>query len=88
MSRAITSVAALRLIEAGKLTLADPLERYVPEFASPRVLRDPRGGSLETTPAQRSIRVLDLFTYTAGFGYAPDYPKAQACSAMTCWACG
>ena len=75
MSRAITSVAALRLIEAGKLTLADPLERYVPEFASPRVLRDPRGGSLETTPAQRSIRILDLFTYTAGFGYAPDYPK-------------
>jgi CubicO group peptidase (beta-lactamase class C family) len=76
MTRAITSVAALRLIEAGKLALADPLERYVPEFASPRVLRDPRSGSLETTPARRSIRILDLFSYTAGFGYAPDYPPA------------
>ncbi len=76
MTRAITSVAALRLIEAGQLSLADPLERYLPEFASPRVLRDPRGDSLETIPAKRSIRILDLFTYTAGFGYAPDYPKA------------
>jgi len=76
MTRAITSVAGLRLIEAGRLSLADPLERYLPEFAAPRVLRDPRGGSLETTAAKRSIRILDLFTYTAGFGYAPDYPQA------------
>jgi CubicO group peptidase (beta-lactamase class C family) len=75
MTRAITSVAGLRLIEAGTLALADPLERYLPEFASPRVLRDPRSGSLETTAAQRSIRILDLFTYTAGFGYAPEYPQ-------------
>jgi CubicO group peptidase (beta-lactamase class C family) len=74
MTRAITSVAGLRLIEAGKLALADPLERYLPEFAAPRVLRDPRSGSLETTAAERPIRILDLFTYTAGFGYAPEYP--------------
>lgn len=74
MSRAITSVAGLRLVERGKLSLDDPLAKYLPAFANPRVLVDPQSAAAGTVAASRPILIRDLFTYTAGFGYAPDYP--------------
>src|SRR5277367_1304300 len=41
MTKPIVSVATLMLLEEGKLRLDDPIERWLPEFANPRVLRDP-----------------------------------------------
>lgn len=76
MTRAITSVAALRLVDQGQLSVADPIEKYIPAFANPRVLVDPTNPSAGTEPARRSVTIRDLLTYTAGFGYAPDYPAA------------
>src|SRR5690606_32132209 len=43
MSKPITSVAVLMLFEEGRLRLSDPVSRWLPELAQPRVLRDPKG---------------------------------------------
>jgi len=80
MTKPITSVAALMLVDEGKIALTDPISRYAPEFTHMRVLRSP-GGSLEDTdPAERSITFEDLLTHRAGLTYA-DFqrgPIAQA----------
>jgi CubicO group peptidase (beta-lactamase class C family) len=66
MTKPIVSVAALMLLEEGKLRLDDPIERWLPEFADPRVLNDPDGQLDDTRPAARSINVLDLLTHRPG----------------------
>jgi len=66
MTKPIVSVAALMLLEEGKLRLDDPIERWLPEFANPKVLNDPDGPLDDTRPAARSIKVLDLMTHRPG----------------------
>ncbi|MGA9574530.1 MAG: alpha/beta fold hydrolase, partial [Lysobacterales bacterium] len=70
MTKPITSVAALMLMEQGKIALQDPISRWVPELASPRVLRDARGALNNTVHAQRAITVEDLLTHRSGIAYA------------------
>jgi CubicO group peptidase (beta-lactamase class C family) len=70
MTKPITSVAALMLIEEGKLALADPISRWIPELANPRVLRDAAGPLEDTVPAERAITIEDLLTHRSGIGYA------------------
>ena len=70
MTKPVTSVAALMLIEEGRLALEDPIERWLPEFAGARVLRDAQGALDDTVPAARPINVDDLFTHRAGLAYA------------------
>jgi CubicO group peptidase (beta-lactamase class C family) len=66
MTKPIVSVATLMLLEEGRLRLDDPIERWLPEFADPRVLLDPAGPLDETRKAARSITVLDLLTHRPG----------------------
>lgn len=76
MTRAITTVAALRLVESGQLQLDTPLAEYLPKFASMKVLRPSNlSSSNSLVQAKRDITILDLMTYQAGFGYAYDYPS-------------
>jgi CubicO group peptidase (beta-lactamase class C family) len=70
MSKPITSVAALMLMEEGKLSLDDPITRWAPEFADMRVLDDPLGPLSATSPAPRDITIDDLFTHRSGLAYA------------------
>jgi CubicO group peptidase (beta-lactamase class C family) len=70
MTKPITSVAALMLIEEGRMTLDDPIARWVPELANVRVLRDPAGPLHDTVPAQRAITIEDLLTHRSGIAYA------------------
>ncbi|UAL09253.1 serine hydrolase domain-containing protein [Caulobacter segnis] len=70
MTKPITSVAALMLIEEGRLALEDPIARWIPELADPLVLRDAAGPLRDTTPARRPITVEDLLTHRAGLAYA------------------
>ena len=70
MTKPITSVAALMLMEEGKLALGDPIARWAPEFADMRVLRDATGPLEETSPAPRPITVEDLLTHRSGLAYA------------------
>jgi CubicO group peptidase (beta-lactamase class C family) len=70
MTKPITSVAALMLVEAGALSLDDPISRWAPEFGDMRVLRDAGGPLDDTYPAPRAITVDDLMTHRAGLAYS------------------
>jgi CubicO group peptidase (beta-lactamase class C family) len=72
MTKPITCVAAMTLVEHGKLGLDDPVAKYVPGLREMRVLGDPKdkgGDEMATVPAKRPITVRDLFTHTSGFSY-------------------
>jgi CubicO group peptidase (beta-lactamase class C family) len=64
MTKPITSVAALLLLEEGRLQLEDPVSRFLPEFASMQVLE---AGKDSPRPAARAITIRHLLTHTAGF---------------------
>jgi CubicO group peptidase (beta-lactamase class C family) len=70
MTKPVTSVAALMLLEEGKLRLDDPITKWLPEFAGMQVLKDAAGPIDETYPAARDITVEDLMTHRAGLAYA------------------
>ena len=69
MTKPVTSVAALMLMEEGKLTLTDPITKWAPEFADMRVLKSAAGPLEETYPAPRDITIEDLLTHRAGLAY-------------------
>jgi len=72
MTKAVTSVAVMQLIERGKLKLDDPVGMYVPKFKDPLVISKFNGedASYETRPAKRPITIRHLLTHTSGIGYA------------------
>lgn len=69
MSKPITSVAALMLVDDGRIQLNDPIAWYAPEFSHMRVLRSPDGPLEETASAERLITFEDLLTHRAGLTY-------------------
>lgn len=69
MSKPITSVAALMLIEEGKIALDTPVSRFVPELADRRVLNSPAGRLDDTVAAHREITIEDLMTHRSGIAY-------------------
>ena len=68
MSKPITGMAAMMLIEEGKLNLDDPVSKYIPAFRDMKVATSP-DTSLATRPATRPITIRNLLTHTAGLGY-------------------
>jgi len=71
MTKPITAVAALILVEEGRLRLDDPVQRYIPAFASARVATSPRrnaDGRFDTLPAEPVPTVRHLLTFAAGVG--------------------
>jgi CubicO group peptidase (beta-lactamase class C family) len=68
-SKAIVSVGALLLAEEGKLLLADPVGKYLPEFLETTVAVPAQGGGYEVVKARRPITIRDLLTHTSGFSY-------------------
>ena len=72
MSKPITCVAAMMLVEEGKLNLDDPVDKYVPALNNLRALgnaKDDTAEALATVPIQRTMLVRHLFAHTAGFSY-------------------
>jgi methyl acetate hydrolase len=70
MTKAITSTAAMQLVEGGKLELDGPIGKLLPELASPQVLEGfDAAGAPRLRPAKRAITLRHLMTHTAGFGY-------------------
>jgi CubicO group peptidase (beta-lactamase class C family) len=70
MTKPITAVATLALIEEGLLSLDEPVDRLLPELAGRRVLARIDGPLEQTVPATRAITTRDLLTFTFGFGAA------------------
>ncbi|MCP8891773.1 serine hydrolase domain-containing protein [Sphingomonas faeni] len=68
MSKPITGMAAMMLVEDGKLNLDDPVSKYIPAFKDMKVATSP-DTSLATRPATRPITIRNLLTHTAGLGY-------------------
>ena len=71
MTKPVTSVAAMQLVEAGKLRLDDPVSKYLPGFDNLRVITkfNEADASYETRPAKRPITIRHLLTHTSGIGY-------------------
>ncbi|MDB5495693.1 MAG: Beta-lactamase [Phenylobacterium sp.] len=69
MTKPVTSIAALMLVEEGKLKLSDPVTRWIPELANLQVLKDAEGPIEATSPAARDITVEDLMTHRSGLAY-------------------
>jgi CubicO group peptidase (beta-lactamase class C family) len=66
MSKPITAVATLILLDEGKFNLDDPIDLWLPELANPQVLFDPTDPLDSGRPASRPIRVIDLLTHRSG----------------------
>src|ERR1700726_368404 len=68
MTRPVTAVATLLMVQDGRLSLDEPVDRLLPELADRRVLRRLDGPVDDTVPASRSITLRDLLTFRLGFG--------------------
>ncbi len=73
MTKAITSVVAMQLIDEGKLALEDPVAKYIPSFANVKVgvekKADDGTKTLELVPPNRPPTILDLMRHTSGITY-------------------
>jgi CubicO group peptidase (beta-lactamase class C family) len=71
-SKAITALAVMMLWEEGRFQLDDPVSRYIPAFARPRVLTNFRRAdtTFDAEPAGREITIRQLLTHTSGLDYA------------------
>jgi len=70
-SKAITSVAAMMLVEEGRLRLNDPVSKYIPGFANARVAVATDSGRM-LVPVHRAMTIHQLLTQTAGLSYGTD----------------
>jgi len=70
MTKAVTTAAAMQLVEQGKLTLDQPIGNLLPDLAAPQVLEGFDGsGAPMLRPARNAITLRHLMTHTAGFCY-------------------
>lgn len=70
MTKPITSVAAMMLVDEGKLGVDDPVEKYLPDF-HPQVITDVNlaAGTYRLRPPARRVTIRHLMTHTSGIGY-------------------
>ncbi|MES2340260.1 MAG: serine hydrolase domain-containing protein [Pseudomonadota bacterium] len=80
MTKAIVSVAALQLVERGKLTLDGDLGELLPDLKDLQVLEDVADGKARLRPAQGFVTLRQLLTHTSGFAYAFSHPGLLAYS--------
>jgi CubicO group peptidase (beta-lactamase class C family) len=82
MTKAVTAVAALRLVEAGRIGLDSGVEEWLPELAERRVLTSPTAALTDTVPALQPITLRHLLTNSSGYGMVlQTSPLAEAMAA-------
>lgn len=72
LTKIVTSVAALTLLEEGKIALSHPIKDYLPEFGDMKIFVGGSAKHRELIPAEQAITVHHLFTHTSGFSYGDD----------------
>jgi methyl acetate hydrolase len=79
MTKAVTSTAAMQLVEQGRFAIEDPIEKYLPEFAKLSVFDsfDGATGAYRLRPATKAVTVRHLLTHTSGLGYAFTNPTVR-----------
>ena len=80
MTKPLTSVAVMMLVEEGAVQLTDPVSQFLPAFAEPRVYVAGSDLAPSTVPATEPIRIWHLLTHTAGLTY--DFHRAHPVDAM------
>ena len=69
MTKPLTSTAIMMLYEEGRFQLDDPISKFIPAFANPRVYAGGSRGKIDSLPAEREINFRDLLTHTSGLTY-------------------
>jgi CubicO group peptidase (beta-lactamase class C family) len=87
MTKPVTSVAAMILVDQGKLELDAPVARYLPELGAMQVARPKEGGGFTLEPSRRAMIVRDLLRHTSGLIYpgmdfADPGPASEAIHAL------
>src|SRR6476659_5492441 len=84
MTKPITAVGAMILVEECKVRLDDPVEEFLPELKDRKVLKTVESPLDDTIPAKRPITLRDLLTFRAGYGeiafLSPTCPFQKACA--------
>src|SRR5262245_7116123 len=73
ITKPITAAAVMMLVEDGQIALDDPVRRWLPELAEPKVVRTPASAVSDVVPATRPITVFDLLSSRAGYGFSSDF---------------
>ena len=73
MTKPVTAAAAMLLVDDGRIALDSPVRQWLPELASPVVVRTPASPVDDVVPAARAITVADLLTFRAGYGFPSDF---------------
>jgi CubicO group peptidase (beta-lactamase class C family) len=73
ITKPITAAAIMILVDEGLVSLDDPIARWLPELASPLVVRTPDSAIDDVVPAARPITVDDVVTFRAGWGFRSDF---------------
>ncbi len=76
MTKPVTSVALMMLYEQGKVLLEDPISKYLPSFANPRVFDGGNENKFTSREADREITVHDVLTHTSGLTYGFQHQHA------------
>jgi CubicO group peptidase (beta-lactamase class C family) len=77
MSKIVTSVAVMQLVEQGRLKLDDPVEKFLPQLAKPKVWAGGTSKKPVLVAAKRSVTIKHLLTHTSGYRYANMYTKGE-----------
>jgi CubicO group peptidase (beta-lactamase class C family) len=73
ITKPITAAAVMMLVEDGRIAFDDPVGRWLPELAEPKVVRTPASAVDDVVPAARPMTVFDLLSSRAGYGFASDF---------------
>ena len=70
MTKPVTGVAVMILLEEGKIRLDDPVQKFIPEFKKTKVFKGMDDSGMLTESLARPITIRDLATHTSGLSYA------------------
>ena len=73
ITKPITAAAVMLLVDEGLVALGDPIARWLPELASPRVVRTPESAIDDVVAVARPITVEDVLSFRAGWGFPSDF---------------